>query len=176
VPTLLTHAVVAAGLAQLGPPGVSRGRLAVGLAALSMLPDLDVVAFAVGIPYAHPLGHRGVTHSLLFAAVVAGIVAALGFRALRLAPRRGWAVYGLCFAALASHGVLDACTNGGLGTGFFIPFDDTRYFLPFRPIRVSPIGISDFFAGPAVEVLWSEIQVVWVPLAVIVVGCRRLAR
>ena len=32
-----------------------------------MVPDLDVIAFTLGIPYAHPLGHRGFLHSLLFA-------------------------------------------------------------------------------------------------------------
>src|SRR5437667_359091 len=31
------------------------------------VPDADVGAFGLGIPYEHPLGHRGFTHSLLFA-------------------------------------------------------------------------------------------------------------
>jgi len=36
-------------------------------------------------------------------------------------------------------------TNGGLGIAFFSPFDPARYFLPWRPILVSPIGASVFF-------------------------------
>jgi inner membrane protein len=33
----------------------------------TILPDLDVVAFNFGIAYEHHLGHRGFTHSILFA-------------------------------------------------------------------------------------------------------------
>jgi inner membrane protein len=47
----------------------------------------------------------------------------------------------------ASHGILDAMTDGGLGVAFFSPFDDTRCFFPFRPIKVSPIGLSFFSCG-----------------------------
>jgi inner membrane protein len=34
----------------------------------SILPDLDVLTFNFGIPYSHPFGHRGFTHSIVFAA------------------------------------------------------------------------------------------------------------
>lgn len=33
-------------------------------------------------------------------------------------------------------------TDGGLGVAFFSPFDNKRYFLPWRPIRVSPISVT----------------------------------
>lgn len=33
----------------------------------TILPDFDVIAFNFGIAYEHPLGHRGFTHSLIFA-------------------------------------------------------------------------------------------------------------
>jgi inner membrane protein len=56
-------------------------------------------------------------------------------------------------------------TSGGLGIGFFIPFDDTRYFLPWRPIRVSAIRLDSFFGSPrTLEVLKSEFLWVWLPL------------
>src|SRR5439155_19760701 len=32
--------------------------------ALSLLPDVDVIGFALGVDYAAPWGHRGATHSL----------------------------------------------------------------------------------------------------------------
>ena len=47
----------------------SRGRLVASMAlfsALALLPDADVIAFKLGIPYSAPWGHRGATHSLLF--------------------------------------------------------------------------------------------------------------
>lgn len=33
----------------------------------TILPDFDVISFKLGIAYEHPLGHRGFTHSILFA-------------------------------------------------------------------------------------------------------------
>ena len=43
---------------------------------------------------------------------------------------------------LASHGFLDTMTDGGLGCALLWPFDLTRYFAPWRPIPVSPIGLG----------------------------------
>jgi inner membrane protein len=39
--------------------------LVVGIAA-SILPDVDVIGFRLGIPYGSDYGHRGFTHSLVF--------------------------------------------------------------------------------------------------------------
>ena len=36
-------------------------------AALSFLPDADVIGFGLGVRYEDPWGHRGATHSLMFA-------------------------------------------------------------------------------------------------------------
>jgi membrane-bound metal-dependent hydrolase YbcI (DUF457 family) len=35
--------------------------------ACCLLPDVDVIGLIVGIPYEHVMGHRGFSHSLLFA-------------------------------------------------------------------------------------------------------------
>ena len=66
-----------------------------------------------------------------------------------------------------SHGVLDAMTDGGLGVAFFSPFDTARYFFPWRPINVSPIGVGQFFNGQGAVVLASEAIYVWLPLAAV---------
>jgi inner membrane protein len=67
------------------------------------------------------------------------------------------------FLATASHGVLDALTNGGLGVAFFAPFDNARYFFPFTPIEVSPISVRAFFTARGARVLASEFVWVWLP-------------
>jgi len=92
--------------------------------ALSLLPDIDVVGFLRGVPYGAPWGHRGATHSLTLA-IVGGIavgVAARWFKrpALRLAV--------FASLVLASHGLLDTMTDGGLGAALRWPFSLTRYF------------------------------------------------
>jgi inner membrane protein len=81
-----------------------------------------------------------------------------------------WSLCAYFFAVTASHGLLDAVTNGGLGIAFFAPFDGTRYFLPWRPVEVSPIGLAAFFTARGLEVLKSEFVWIWIPASVIFLG------
>lgn len=128
---------------------------------LAILPDADVVAFAAGIPYASTFGHRGFTHSLVFA-LVTTLLAAMW---LRPARGRRLAVGMFLFVAAVSHPLLDALTNGGLGVALLWPWSDARWFAPWRPVAVSPIG-AHFFSARGVTVLLSEVLWIWVPLAV----------
>jgi inner membrane protein len=152
----MTHALlpIAAGLA-LGPSRIPRSVWVAG-AMLAMLPDADVVGFKLGIDYADVLGHRGASHSLFVAAIVGAWVTAL------LRPERWWLAFLFLFASMASHGLLDALTNGGLGPALFWPMDDARHFAPVRPILVSPIG-AGFFSARGVNVLLSEFLWLWLP-------------
>ena len=79
------------------------------------------------------------------------------------------------FLATASHGLLDAMTDGGLGVVFFSPFDTARYFLPWRPILVSPIGVARFLSPRGLAVLRGEIFWIWLP-AVFLAFCACLFR
>lgn len=72
-----------------------------------------------------------------------------------------------------SHGILDAMTSGGKGVGFFIPFDNNRFFFPFRDIKVSPIGVERFFSERGIQVLLSEFKYIFIP-CFIVLGVRGL--
>jgi inner membrane protein len=164
MPTVMTHAVVGAGLGVLYTSRKMPATFWLTTVALTMLPDLDVLAFRLGIAYEAPLGHRGLTHSLLFALLAACTAALLTHR------RIGGRLPDLCgflFLVTASHGLLDAFTDGGQGVGFFLPFDDRRYFFPWRPIRVSPIGYH-FLSQRGLETLWSELLWVWLPTAAVV--------
>jgi inner membrane protein len=133
---------IAAARVHRGDDQRPRWPVALWWSALAMLPDADVIGFSMGVRYGDPWGHRGATHSLLFAAAVA---AALGLsaRTLRLPPRRTWLVATI---VATSHGLLDTLTDGGLGCALLWPFDLTRYFAPWRPIPVAPIGL--FFFSP----------------------------
>lgn len=159
VTTLITHPlpVLAVGLA-LGSRVIPPRLLLAGMLA-ACLPDFDVVAFKLGIAYHDAFGHRGFSHSLLFAAIL-GALAALACRPLHSGPLKA----GLWVAlATASHSLLDAMTNGGLGVAWFWPWSDARYFMPFHPIAVSPIGLSRFLSERGLLVLQSEARWVWLP-------------
>ena len=135
----LGHVAVGAAAARLwcGETNAWRTRVgaAVAFAGLALAPDLDVIAFALRIPYAAPFGHRGASHALLTALALG---AAVGLRRWSDKTRLRTAVFAVL--VLASHGLLDTLTDGGLGVALFWPFDATRYFAPLRPIPVAPIG------------------------------------
>ena len=137
-------------------------RIWVAGALCSVLPDIDAVGFRYGIHYGDFWGHRGFTHSLIFAALLSVVVTTVLTRRGMIAIGR-FSLFAYLFLATASHGALDAMTNGGLGVAFFSPFDNRRYFLPWRPIIVSPISITRFFSGRGYAVLQSELLWIWAP-------------
>ncbi|MCF6361538.1 MAG: metal-dependent hydrolase [Cyclobacteriaceae bacterium] len=125
----------------------------------SILPDADVLGFKLGITYASFWGHRGFTHSLLFALLL-GITVMVFFYQKRTSTIEKILLTSYFALSTAFHGILDALTNGGLGVAFFAPWDNTRYFFPWRPIKVSPIGIESFFSEWGLKVLMSE--AIWI--------------
>lgn len=165
--TAFTHALVGSALAVAAPTGTPRARLALALAALAVVPDIDVLGFHLDVPYEHWLGHRGLLHSLAFAACAGVLTAALAFREPPRGSRRWWAVAGLLALATASHGLLDALTDGGLGVGFWLPFHDARSFLPWRPIPASPLSLEAFIGARGAAILAAEARWIWAPLLVL---------
>ena len=180
MPSAFTHVLVGGATAGLLPRELPRTRIALALGLAAALPDLDVAAFALGIPYTYPLGHRGITHSLLFAALFGGAVAWLAARTATREPAhvrgRAGALLAVGFLAVASHGLLDAFTNAGEGIGFLIPFDDGRYFSPWRPIETASVHPARFFTSRGLAVLASEILWVWLPLLGLAIVWRLVAR
>jgi len=106
---------------------------------LSMWPDVDVVAFGLGIPYGAPFGHRGATHSIL-AALLVGAASVLVARRTRL-PVAKTALFATTVAL--SHPLLDTLTyGGGLGCALLWPFSSHRFWAPVRFIPIAPIGLG----------------------------------
>jgi inner membrane protein len=171
MPTALTHALVAVGLARLlpRPLPVTASLLGAGVA---MLPDVDVLAWPLGLARDSAWAHRGLTHSIPAAAVTA---AALALAARRWTRVRTSLLAVYLLAAMASHGLLDATTNGGWGVALWAPFDMERHFFPWRLVEVSPIGWS-FVGRRGAAVLWSEFRWIWLPLGVLVAAAEVVRR
>jgi inner membrane protein len=119
-------------------PGRRWARGALFWSLLSLLPDLDVVGFSLGVQYGDEWGHRGATHSLVFSLTLGVAIGLLAPWFRRPVVRTG----GIATAVLISHALLDTLTDGGLGCALLWPFDDSRYFAPWNPIPVAPIGLS----------------------------------
>jgi inner membrane protein len=124
---------------------------------LSLLPDADVAGFSLGIPYSSPFGHRGATHSIAFAVAIG--VAAYVISGATALPRLRTAL--LVTLVVASHGLLDTLTDGGRGCALLWPFSTERFFAPWRPLPVAPIGLQFLTMSglhvAAVEMLWFSI-------------------
>lgn len=135
------------------------GRLLLTGLVCSVLPDMDVVGFMMKVSYGDTMGHRGASHSLLFAGIM-GTLCALAAPWLHC---KRFIAFLTGFFAVASHIALDAATNGGLGVAIFWPWDNTRYFLPWQPIEVSPLSPRRFFSARGAEVMLSELTWVWLP-------------
>jgi len=159
--TIISHTAIPIALSAVFPSGkISLGLLLLG-AICSMAPDLDVIGFSFGIRYGDMLGHRGFSHSIYFATFFSALLAALwphGESGQLL-------IFLFLFLSTLSHPFLDAFTNGGLGIAWFAPFSNKRYFFPWRPIAVPPIGIRPFFSAWGWRVIKSEIVWIWLPSA-----------
>ena len=173
MPTIISHGIAALALGKIIAFQRLPARFWILAVICAILPDADVLGFAFVVRYGDLLGHRGLTHSLLFALVIGLAVGGL-LSYTTPSLRSAWPLMVIFFFAVtASHGLLDAMTNGGLGVALFAPFSNTRYFFPWRPIRVSPIGIDAFFSSP-IPVLWSEIKWIWLPSALLAVTAQYL--
>jgi inner membrane protein len=169
--TLYTHAAVGLGLSKLltdRPLPWSFWALA---AVLPVMPDLDVFSNCADGTFC---GHRGFTHSLAFAAVLAVTAALATFRWFNL---RFWPLAGVFFAITASHAVLDSLTNGGAGVAVFWPISSER-FGPYGPIHVADLGFG--LPNPwTSRSIRTELVYVWLPMGLLlalVEGCRRWAK
>jgi inner membrane protein len=171
MPTIISHAVAAYAAGKVILKSDERKILVAGIIC-SMIPDADVISFSFGIPYESMWGHRGITHSFFFAMILAGILTLL-FRSAGK-KNRSVAIFIFLFTATASHPVLDAFTNGGRGVAFFAPFNNERYFFPWRPIKVSPLGLDAFTRGYGFKVLLSEMKWIWLPSLLIIAVWRTI--
>jgi inner membrane protein len=152
------------------PHGAKAGKAMLVFSALSMLPDADVLAFKLGIPYEHPWGHRGATHSFVFALFI-GLLAFVLSKPLKLPPLRTALFVGL---TVVSHGLLDTLTDGGLGAELLWPFSTERFFAPWNPIPVAPIG-THMFSPRGVYVVAVE-AMYFAPLFIFATFPRRQAK
>jgi inner membrane protein len=125
------------------------------------------MSFHFGVSYDSVFGHRGWTHSILFALLIGGIFTVF---AKPLQTTR-WKAFVFLSLATVSHGILDAMTTGGHGIAFFWPLSDERYFFPFRFILVSPIGMR-FLSARGWMTMQSELFTVWLPCLIFLILIR----
>jgi inner membrane protein len=111
-----SHAFVALALGKASHHPVMTWQVVLLGMACSIVPDLDVIGFSFGIRYGDLWGHRGLTHSLFFACLLSATLVRFWYWRTSTSAKTTLCVY--FFFCTASHGVLDAMTDGGLGSHF----------------------------------------------------------
>lgn len=172
MPTLFTHAFVGLTASTVIPKRREPKRFFALSILCTVLPDADVLGFKFGIPYSHFLGHRGFFHSLSFACLLGFCLVLIFFGRKKLFSGLG-ILYVVYFSLLtASHGILDAFTNGGLGIALLSPFNNERYFFWITPIAVSPINPRSFFTDRGLGIMKNEILWIWLPSFCLIIFTR----
>jgi inner membrane protein len=141
--TFITHPLFGAGAAYVisQPQPLSRRFMILSIFC-QWVPDIDTFAYLFAVSDSHPLGHRGIAHSVLFALVLSLVIVRLFYRQFTLSHRQYWGLHLWFFLVTLSHGLLDALVDSKLGVAFFWPFDTQRYVFAWRPLLDVPIDIS----------------------------------
>lgn len=161
MPTIFSHAVFAAAIGKAALEKRVKRWFWFLTALCAIIPDADVVGFSFGVERGSMLAHRGFTHSIVFAFLFGALVALFARRFLQTGI--SYAKLFIFFSlATLSHPLLDMLTDGGSGVALFAPFSAERFFFPYRPVEVSPIGMG-FFSARGYDVIISEIIWLWLP-------------
>jgi inner membrane protein len=62
----------------------------------------------------------------------------------------------IALVVVSSHALLDTLTDGGLGCALLWPFSDERFFAPWTPLPVAPIGRA-YLSGEGLRVAAVEL-------------------
>lgn len=171
MPTIITHSFVGY---MFGKFIKAPKKLLVCTAICGFVPDLDSILFKFNVAYNSLFGHRGFTHSILFALLFAFLMFLIFFRKDDISKKEKWIIYSVLFISIMSHSILDAFTDGGLGVAFFSPFITERYFFGWNFIPVAPIAISRFLTLSGLKVMISEVLIVWLPIVIFYLVYRKI--
>lgn len=166
--SIFGHALVSVAFGKSFPKKQQTWQLFILAITCAIIPDADVIGFNFGISYGSFWGHRGFSHSFVFALFFGVLITFLFYRKQFL-TKKGITLIVFFFLCTASHSILDAMTTGGKGVAFFSPFNNTRFFFPWRPIKVSPLGIMKFFSERGLKVIYSELIWIGIPSALYII-------
>ena len=157
MPTPLSHAAVGFAIAAWTQQRPPTRRVCLVAAACAALPDIDYFGW--------PVAHRGITHSIAFAVVVAVAVTVIFFRDPQWAKQRARMAVVLALALL-SHSCLDALSTYSFGIAFFAPFSQQRYRFAWTPLGDPNGGLARQLLQDAVVALLPAVLLAWLAFKV----------
>jgi inner membrane protein len=174
LPTFITHSVIGVTAAYSFRSGKESLKFFFLSILCSNLPDGDVIGYHwLYVPSHYFFGHRGFFHSPFFAALLSIFIVSVFYGKEVAFSKQWWKYFFYFFILTASHGLLDALTNGGHGIAFLSPLNNERYFFPWTPLDVSPLDINSFLSHRGLKVLAIEVLWIWVPCFIIAVVFKK---
>jgi inner membrane protein len=148
---ILTQGILGAAIAEAGwRKDLGRGAIFAGIL-FGLVPDFDVISGLWG-EWTSMVHHRGFTHSIFFAPLMA---APAGYLFWRINKRRGEATawMHMLFWVLLTHPLLDVFTS--YGTQLLTPVSDTRFALDGVSI-IDPLYTFPLIGALIVARLWQD--------------------
>ena len=159
MPTVISHSIVAAGIARWFHFANKR-KLLFAAILLAAIPDFDTILMGI---FGHDsiFRHRGIMHSILFAVCTSGLATLLFHRKHWIERRNVWKLFGLFFIFAFSHPLLDGFSTGGyIGVAYLAPFDNTRYVLGDL-LPLAPLDPGRLFTSRGLSLFLTEAGMLW---------------
>ena len=129
---------------------------------IAVIPDLDLIG---NVPINNIFGHRGFTHSLIFALLLTLLASVMFWREFKNDKSRFYLI-SLNFLLVAMmHPFLDAGTDRNYGVAFFSPWSNHRYSLPWAPINDKALGLWNYYVLGWWEIFKVEAVIIFVAIA-----------
>jgi inner membrane protein len=165
MPTPISHAAVGFAVGTWAQPGIPRRRVCLVAAACAAFPDIDVLAWPLHLSSSSPLGHRAITHSLVFALAGAVVATLLCFRGPQWTNGRA-RIAAVLALALLSHACLDALSTYSAGVEFLAPFSDQRFRFLWTPLGDPTGGLIAQLVQDCVFVFLPAILIGWLGIKI----------
>ena len=172
MPTFITHAFVGAAAGAVVADKETPKRFWYFAVICAMLPDADLITYQFGYSFSDFLGHNGFFHSLVFALAFSYTISFIFFRINGFLSKDWWKYFIFFFFIIAVHGVMDAMIEHDPGVALLSPVDNSKYLLPWTPLKPSTLGIKEFFGPIGWNAIKSELTYIWLPMAVVALVSR----
>jgi len=149
--------------------GRKRRGLVIIVAALAVLPDIDVLVYltfgALGMT-----PHRGLTHTLLFATMISSALAAISRSYFAMTFCRAFLLF---TGVMLSHLLLDYLMGCGPAVPFFWPLSNHGYLFPYKVAPTAYYGLSAtelislLFYPPAIIGILLEVLIFLPPFSIL---------
>ncbi len=177
--SILGHGLAGALCVKGLKPGTGPGRegwLVALAVTLALIPDLDVVIYALARPEGM-IPHRGFSHSLSFALLSSSLATWLTAGYFRMARKK---LFGILFLAALTQPALDILMGCGPEVPLFAPFSYRGFLFPVKAVptayyATTTRGLLSLFTHPWTLICFLLEALIFIPLILLFQRGRRVS-